>query len=248
MTTPDEVGISPHAAILLKHLDQWANHARGCTVDGECPTCVACFNLVVKAHTIWHNRQPGGLREAVAELRAETTPVIAARVDAFLAQQTAENRSSAPNNDIAKLVSEAVARATKSSDGLKVPRIDHGDDDVVITNATGQPAITVCAWMAKGWLDADFIIHAKADVLALAQALTAALVRPPDAIDAAVTAHLAPLAEDLTAFGHQLAKGVERVKCVRCDFRGPELRGDGRCPNCGALVVPVDESPAAGGA
>jgi hypothetical protein len=44
------------ADVLLRHLDQWANHVRGCT-SNDCGVCEAAFNLVIKAHTVWSNSQ-----------------------------------------------------------------------------------------------------------------------------------------------------------------------------------------------
>lgn len=67
--------VSPHAAVLLNHLDQWANHARGCTVEGECATCIVCFNLVVRAHTVWHNRHPDAGWKSIESAPKDGTPV-----------------------------------------------------------------------------------------------------------------------------------------------------------------------------
>jgi hypothetical protein len=66
---------------------------------------------------------------------------------------------------------EIAERAHKSSDGLRLDRIDHGDDEVLVLNSAGRVAMRVSTWDANGFMDADFIVHAKADVLALREAL-----------------------------------------------------------------------------
>lgn len=65
---------SAAAAVLLSHLDAWANHVRSCT-DDECKTCEADFNLVVRAHAVWANSQRGPLAQAPAPVdkRVRTT-------------------------------------------------------------------------------------------------------------------------------------------------------------------------------